>query len=762
MLACLSLIGMLFSAQALASCEGFGIGSAGLEGAEERQSIRGQFADNDFAGEVLFAPGSAELSPEARERLRTWLNCLQSEGIPVFETYIVGHTDITGHADPRIRRQRNQELSEERARSVYRWLQSLGFRAQGEVTAIGRGESEPLCVPGPGESWTPELHRCNRRVEIFISSVEDFDPLLLAEALGLKLDWESDPTRSRFDLGEAVGITATLHHPGGFDPRRAPEFTLIIGEREMYLSPDRRPVDGENWRARGQFELDRTGRFEINVAATLGQKRAEGRSRTIEVELPEYGLQWQIDPEGSRFDVGQAMSVTAELNNPGGFDTRRTPQFTLHLGEREFPLRSDRRPVDEENWRATGQVELDEPGRFELNVQVMLDPVHTEGRPRTIDVEWPEYGLALQPVWNDCPACDASTASVIVDDLPARGFIDVLPIEMYAETEPVQVELQVEGLPEGIRLVGPGRISLDHASPSTTVELTRTRLAQPLIVQAGRNYQPDLGERSTFRLILAHLESGAAAELELYLERAHEFGLHTDEAWSIDLATMMPGQHRISPVVDGQRIHVEPGFELSLDGLPAWSSLRPVDEDHEAWVIDYKLPWWMSPAFITPQTRVIDASLLVGDSVRTTEQFQLNVQSSVPRWRLWLNWLLKVIAILLVLLWLFGMWRKPRFDKSASITRENPTTDQSVPRQLRASWISRFVIPFKPEKARLFGLTWLAGTSRGHVRLLCPRGVHLEVDGQEKAGAGERAEMIFANQAVSIQGRPYRFYYEVR
>lgn len=658
-LALFSFFGVLLSFEAEASCEGFGIGPAGQQEPEERRAIRGQFADNDFAGEVLFSPGSAELSWEAGQRLRTWLDCLHGEGIPVFETYIVGHSDITGHSDPRIRRQRNQELSEARARSVYQWLQSLGFRAQGEVTVIGRGESELLCLPGPGEVWTPELHRCNRRVEIFISNVEDFDPQLLAEAYGIKLDWEADPTRTRFDLGETLSVNATLHHPGGFDPQHAPDFMLAIGDREMNLSRDRRPVDGEQWRASGRFELDETGRFELNVAATLGQMRAEGR-------------------------------------------------------------------------------------------------------PRTIEVDWPEFGLALQPVWDECPACDASTASVVVDELPERGFIDLLPIRMLADTERIQLRLEAEGLPEGIRLVGPGRLSLDHANSSSTVELTRTQLAEPLVLQSDRNYQPDLGERTPFLISLAHPESDARAELEFYLERAHEFGLYTDDSWDIDLTTMHPNHHQLVPMVDGQRIRIEPGFELSMEGLPVWSRLRPVDDENETWIIEHQLPWWMSPAFVATESRTLNANLLVGGSIRASDQIVFEIQSSVPRWRLWLDWLLKVLAVLLALLWLLGMWRKPRFDKSASITRENPAANQVVSRPLRAAWFSRYLIPFKPERARLFGLTWLAGTNRGHVMLVCPKGVKLELDGPENPGSGQGTIMIWPNQAVAMEGRPNSFYYEVR
>jgi len=72
------------------------------------------------------------------------------------ELLIVGHTDSTGSE------QYNQTLSEQRAQSVYQYLQARGVIHQ-RLNAYGRGELEPVA-----SNATNEGRRLNRRVEIIV------------------------------------------------------------------------------------------------------------------------------------------------------------------------------------------------------------------------------------------------------------------------------------------------------------------------------------------------------------------------------------------------------------------------------------------------------------------------------------------------------------------------------------------------------------------------------------------------------------------
>ncbi len=131
----------------------------------EREDVRVVGDRFVFSSEVLFEPGSADLSREGRAEIAEVAGILKdvSEQIPPGTDWIVrvdGHTDDT----PLSRRSPfadNWELSQARALSVVRYMsEDLGIPPE-RLSANGFGQYQPL---DPRD--TPEAHAVNRRIEL--------------------------------------------------------------------------------------------------------------------------------------------------------------------------------------------------------------------------------------------------------------------------------------------------------------------------------------------------------------------------------------------------------------------------------------------------------------------------------------------------------------------------------------------------------------------------------------------------------------------
>ena len=118
-----------------------------------------------FSSEVLFEPGSADLSPEGKSQIAGVVATLQEVAavIPPEINWIIrvdGHTDdvpLSGQGQFKD----NWELSQARALAVVRFMQSdLGFPPS-RLAATGFGEYQPVAT---GE--TPEARAQNRRIEL--------------------------------------------------------------------------------------------------------------------------------------------------------------------------------------------------------------------------------------------------------------------------------------------------------------------------------------------------------------------------------------------------------------------------------------------------------------------------------------------------------------------------------------------------------------------------------------------------------------------
>ncbi len=111
-----------------------------------------------FDSGILFAVDSHALKEQSRENLEELAEILQKYE----DTNILfaGHTDSTGPEDY------NQELSEERAKSVARYTSFIGVNSE-RMTIIGYGEEQPVA-----SNETEYGRQQNRRVEIAIYANE--------------------------------------------------------------------------------------------------------------------------------------------------------------------------------------------------------------------------------------------------------------------------------------------------------------------------------------------------------------------------------------------------------------------------------------------------------------------------------------------------------------------------------------------------------------------------------------------------------------
>ncbi|MGB5166254.1 MAG: OmpA family protein [Woeseiaceae bacterium] len=125
---------------------------AELEGTGVSVTRNGDQITLNMPGNVTFATDSADLNPAFFDVLNSVGKVLGEFDKTIVE--VAGHTDSTGSESY------NLALSERRASSVNRYLQSQGINAQ-RVIQVGVGELRPVADNG-----TAEGRQANRRVEI--------------------------------------------------------------------------------------------------------------------------------------------------------------------------------------------------------------------------------------------------------------------------------------------------------------------------------------------------------------------------------------------------------------------------------------------------------------------------------------------------------------------------------------------------------------------------------------------------------------------
>ena len=134
--------------------------------AKLREQLRGTGVSVTRAGDtiILNMPGNITFASNSADVSAQFYDVLNSVGL-VLKEYDQTYVDVIGHTDSRGKEDYNQALSERRASSVARYLESQQVIPQ-RILIRGMGENEPVA-----SNETAEGRALNRRVEIKLTPV---------------------------------------------------------------------------------------------------------------------------------------------------------------------------------------------------------------------------------------------------------------------------------------------------------------------------------------------------------------------------------------------------------------------------------------------------------------------------------------------------------------------------------------------------------------------------------------------------------------
>ena len=141
--------------------------AAAIEGAQVEQvtdNMGLQAVKVTFDSGILFGTGASTLSSEAKASLSKFANNVLKQN-PEMDVNIYGYTDNQGwkNSTAEQSKQKNLNLSQERAQSVSTYLMSCGITASQIKGVEGLGEEKPVA-----DNSTAAGRQENRRVEVYM------------------------------------------------------------------------------------------------------------------------------------------------------------------------------------------------------------------------------------------------------------------------------------------------------------------------------------------------------------------------------------------------------------------------------------------------------------------------------------------------------------------------------------------------------------------------------------------------------------------
>jgi hypothetical protein len=127
--------------------------------------------------------------------------------------------------------------------------------------------------------------------------------------------------------------------------------------------------------------------------------------------------------------------------------------------------------------------------------------------------------------------------------------------------------------------------------------------------------------------------------------------------------------------------------------------------------------------------------------------------------------LFRLFLLILFLVYLFGVLKKPRFDRSALITYRRvteyvPSRDRNY--ELRTGFFSRYIVPYISEKKTIQGVLFQAGEDDSYITLpkkSQKKGMYIQNNEIQKPGVQERQLIANGKLEIRRQNRTDEFVY---
>lgn len=155
----------------------------------------------NLAGDVLFELGSSRITARAGRTLGDVARLIRSSAMG--EVLAIGHTDSLGDLAS------NQQLSEDRATAVLRWLHEREGIPLEILVARGLGERQPVAANTTADGRdNPEGRARNRRVEFFVGASKHADVRTASVVTVKSASGDVRISEDHVDVGENIRIDA--------------------------------------------------------------------------------------------------------------------------------------------------------------------------------------------------------------------------------------------------------------------------------------------------------------------------------------------------------------------------------------------------------------------------------------------------------------------------------------------------------------------------------------------------------------------------
>ncbi|WP_217536084.1 hypothetical protein [Vibrio metschnikovii] len=471
----------------------------------------------------------------------------------------------------------------------------------------------------------------------------------------------------------------------------------------------------------------------------------------------EVSLNLSTDPylsldELDDLEVGKEFALDVRFYTPDDSDVRPELKLLIDGAEQQTKAVFFSNRDDSRSWRAQFPMQFHSEGQYRIRVIAQHGGKAVQSSERHLTVIRPKVNISIVPVWSTCLLCEPARERLDIRPLPRNqsAYHEVLGIDvMVSEAGEYTLSLPGISLP-GIALKLPdGRVLESGSAPTTLRMIDGARL----YLMANGAFRPGHGRESLVQLSVAAPPPFTVTQrLSLNVRQPNELGLLLPaDDWRFDIAS---GESHILPVsalMNGEVNRDLTDAKLIVKGLPTWAKVQQPDTSVSEWQIVQQLPWWKSPVFIGQADLNVTLELQADAGQAVPAVIPLTIYSSIPWWVLLLRLLIKIGLAFFVLIWLYGIWVKPRFGPNARIEYPYGVMKLSLSDPLRASFVNRWLIPFRRETASVKWGRFRAGDTYGHVYLQLPRGSTILVGGLERL-AGANGVRLSVGEAVQNPG----------